>query len=264
MYNVISNEFVTIITNFKDHIQTIWISRPDNLNKLNVICMEELMSAIKESDLNKDCNAIILTGSGDTFCGGGELGDYRTMSSKQIAHFGRTLSELISLIKSISTPVIAAVNGPALGGGLSLVEACDLAVSSSDATFGIPEITGGFCPAIALISVANVFNAKKTMEMALLGIPVSAKEAQLAGLINWIVEKELVLSVAQDYARQIAISNPSSISVTKQLFNKSKAHKVENQLQYATGSLIEFLKTLDAKEALDSKEQNRLPVWNNQ
>jgi enoyl-CoA hydratase/carnithine racemase len=264
MYNVISNEFVTIATRLEDHIQTIWIKRPENLNKLNVTCMEELRLAIQAADQNTDCKVMILTGFGEYFCGGGELGDYRTMSSKQIAHFGKTLSELISLIKSISTPVIAAVNGPALGGGLSLVEACDLAVSSVDATFGIPEITGGFCPAIALISVANVLNAKKTMEMALLGIPVSAQEALLAGLINWIAEKNLVLTVAHDIARQIASSNPSSISVTKQLFNKSKGHNIENQLQYATGSLVEFLKTLDAKEALDAKDENRLPIWNNQ
>ena len=261
MSNVTCINHTTISIEFENHIQTISINRPESLNKLNVSCMGELIAAIQAADLNTDCHVIILTGHGDYFCGGGELGDYRTMTSKEIVYFGSKLAELISLIKKLSKPVISAVNGPALGGGLSLVEASDLAISSANATFGIPEITGGFCPAIALISVANVFNAKKTMQMGLLGIPVSAEEALQAGLINAITETENVLSVAMNHAKKIASSNPTSISITKQLFNKSKAFKIENQLQYAIGSLVEFLKSDNAKEALDSKEDGRLPNW---
>ncbi len=261
MYNVNQEDYLTISVVIEEHIEIISIERTENQNKLNVACMDEIISAIKVADSKADCRAIILTGSGDYFCGGGELGDYRTMTSSQIAHFGKTLSELISLIKRVSIPIIAAVNGPALGGGLSLVEACDLSVSSSDAIFGIPEITGGFCPAIALISVANVFSAKKTMQMALLGQPVSAEEALHAGLVNKIAKKENVLNEAKDMAIKISNSNPTSISITKQLYNKSNAFRMENQLQYAVGSLVEFLKTDDAKEALDSKEENRVPHW---
>ena len=251
MSNVTCNDYLTISIDFENHIEIICIKRPENLNKLNVSCMEELISAIQAADLNTDCHVIILTGYGDYFCGGGEIGDYRTMSSKKIVYFGNKLAELISLIKKLSKPVISAVNGPALGGGLSLVEASDLAISSANATFGIPEITGGFCPAIALISVANVFNAKKTMQMGLLGIPVSAEEALQAGLINVITETENVLTVAKDLAIKISSSNPTSISITKQLFNKSNAFNIENQLQYAVGSLVEFLKSDNAKEALE-------------
>jgi len=261
MSNVTCINFDTLSIEIENRIELIYIKRPDSQNKLNIACMEELISALKEADSNTDCKVVILTGFGDYFCGGGELGDFRNMSSKKIANFGNKLSELISLIKKLSKPVISAVNGPALGGGLSLVEASDLAVSSTDATFGIPEIGGGFCPAIALISVANVFNAKKTMQMALLGLPVSAEEALQAGLINTITKNEEVLNVAKDIANQISRSNPSSISITKQLFNKSSAFKFESQLQYAVGSLVEFLKTDDAKEALDSKEEGRLPNW---
>lgn len=261
MYNVSSEEYITISVTIEEHMETISIKRPEQLNKLNVVCMEELISAIKSAELKGDCRVIVLTGSGDYFCGGGELGDYRMMSSSEIAYFGKTLSELISLIKRVSIPIIAAVNGPALGGGLSLVEACDLSISSADAIYGIPEITGGFCPAIALISVANVFTAKKTMQMALLGLPVTAEEALHAGLITMITEKENVLKDAKEMASKLSNSNPTSLSITKQLFNKSSAYKIENQLQYAVGSLVEFLKSDDAKEALDSKDENRLPHW---
>ena len=148
-----TNSYETIKKTVDEAITILEINRVDSMNKLNMVCMKELIQALLLAQAEDACRVVVITGVGEYFCGGGELGDFRTKSAVEINDFAQTLIELVCTIKKLTKPVIAAVQGSALGGGFSLVEACDLAFSIPEANFGIPEMKGGFCPAIALIGV---------------------------------------------------------------------------------------------------------------
>lgn len=242
-------------------IHILEIDRQEAQNKLELVSMGEILHALEVAEADPTCKTVIITGAGEFFCGGGALGDPRVKTGVEIDEFAQLLINVMMTIKKLSIPVIAAVQGHALGGGFSLVEACDLAVASKDATFGIPEIKGHFCPAIALISVAEVFGPKGSFELAFLGDPINAEQAKQAGLINWITEKDQVMAKAKEVANRIAASNPTSISASKQIYFRANEIALQQKFQISAGCLIGFLKSNDTKEILDAKEANRDPVW---
>jgi len=244
--------------------QIITINRPEYENKLNRLCMEELTIAMKEAETASICRAIILTGNGAYFCNGGELGDFRTQSSLQIREFGERFIRLHTTITNLTKPVVAAVQGHALGGGFSLVEACDLAVAVTGATFGTPEIHAGIAPMMALTGVARLMKRKKAMEMAWLGESFSAKEAQELGLVNWLVEPESLLETTIGLCKRLAEYNPTALALCKGLYQDLDGLDYERQLKSGLQMLVSLLKSVDASEALTAKEEQRLPRWQGQ
>jgi enoyl-CoA hydratase/carnithine racemase len=237
------------------------IDRPELGNKLNIACMEELVQALGDAEADMGCGAIVLTGNGRCFCNGGELGDYRRQSSIGIRQFGTAFIKLHMTIHKLGKPVIAAVQGDAAGGGLNLVEACDLAVASSDATFAVPEISAGIAPMMALTGLVRVKSRKGTMEMALLGKPIEAAQALDSGLVNWICPREEVVTKAVEIAREISARNPVAVAMLKTLYGQIAAPDYEKQMEIGLNVLVALLKSEDAAEAIRAREESREPVW---
>ncbi len=241
--------------------QIITINRPEKENKLNLACMAELILALKTAEAEAECRTIILTATGSYFCNGGELGDFRTQSSLQIREFGTKFIELHTTITNLTKPVIAAVQGHALGGGFSLVEACDLAVAVHEVTFGTPEIKAGIAPMMALTGVARLVNRKKAMELAWLGEPLTAQAAQKLGLINWLVDAEKLMETALGICQRLAEYNPTALALSKALYQDLDSLTYECQLKTGLQMLVSLLKSADASEALTAQAEARNPKW---
>lgn len=256
-------KYENVLTENINEVHLLTIHRPAASNKLNIQCMEELSDALKAAEADHLCRVIILTGSGEYFCGGGDLGDYRAQSSMQIRDFGKSFIKLHLTITGLSKPVIAAIQGNALGGGFNLVEACDLAVASEEAVFAVPEILSGLAPMMALTGVCRSLSRKGAMELALLGEAITARWALEIGLVNRVCEKEKVLEKSLEFAQKLAQKNPTAVSLCKKLYGELDAAGYERQLECGLNMLVALLKSEDAREALNAREENRPPQWKN-
>ncbi len=250
-----------VLKEMRNRVAILALNRPEAGNKLNPEIMSALTEALGESEADPGCGAVILTARGEVFCGGGELGDYRQKSAVEIRRFGESFIRLHTAITRLAKPVIAAVQGDALGGGLSLVEACDLAVAVKEASFGVPEIQAGLAPMMALTGVRRFRSRKGCLEMALLGESLSAARALELGLVNWICPRNEVLDRALTIAGRLAAANPTALALVKKLYAQGDALPYERQLEAGLDTLVALLKSEDAAEALTAREGRRPPIW---
>lgn len=251
----------TLIVSIADGTCFVQINRLNEKNKLSIECMNELTEAFKEAAEDMKCFSIILSGQPDCFCFGGELGDFRKKSILEIKMFGNAFIILHIAMSNCPKPIIAAVEGDALGGGFSLVEACDLAVGSETANFAIPEILEGLAPAMGLSGIFANLGKKEIMSLGLLGEKFSANKALELGMINWVEPKANVLDKAKEIAEFFVKANPTAIKMFKELYVDMGMRNYENRLKMGQAMMIGMLKSKDGMEVLDSREQFRAPIW---
>jgi enoyl-CoA hydratase/carnithine racemase len=245
----------------EDSIWTVTINRPAVTNKLSTAAFNELSDALAKADAAADCRVVILTAVGEYFCNGGELGDFRAQSPMDIRLFGESFIRFHMAIVKATKPVIAAVQGHAHGGGANLVEACDLAVASSSATFAVPEMGFGLAPMMALAGLTRVLPRKGVMELSLLAEPISAARAVEIGLINWVCQPEEVMAKARQIAQRLSKASPVAVATCKRLYYEADALSYQRQLECGLSMLVSLLKSNDAAEALTARENGRPPVW---
>lgn len=204
-----------ILSEQKGQITYITINRPKQLNALNKETIEELRQAMQAADEKNDVGAIILTGSGEkAFVAGADIKEFADFSISQggeLAMNGQ--KNLFSFIENLSTPVIAAVNGFALGGGLELAMASHIRVASSNARMGLPEVSLGVIPGYGGTQrLAQLVGKGKANEMVFTAGMMKAEEALTWGLVNYVVEPEELLSKAEAIANKILNNSATAIS----------------------------------------------------
>lgn len=250
-----------IITKIEDGIATITINREDATNKLNIECMNEICVALKEFESTFNIKVIILASTGQYFCNGGELGDFRKKSPEEIRAFGEAFSRLHITIHKLKKIVIAKVGGKVLGGGFSLLEVCDMAIASSDATFGVPEMTFGLAPMMCLSGVIRSFSRKRAMELAMTGCILDANEALNFGMINKVCEKSELDIVTYNFAKQFIDCNPTAVELTKSHYAAIETTRYDFQFEKGMDTLVSLLLSPNTKEALSAREENRKPIY---
>lgn len=196
-------------------IATITIDRPKKLNALNKATIEELHYAVKELDEDKETKVIIITGSGEkAFVAGADISEFADFSVKQggqLAANGQKI--LFDFVANLSTPVIAAVNGFALGGGLELAMACHFRVASENAKMGLPEVSLGVIPGYGGTQrLPQLVGKGRAMEMIMTAGMVYAPKALEYGLVNYVVALEELLPLCRKLAQNIANNSPVAIS----------------------------------------------------
>ena len=179
--------FENILITQKDNSATITINRPTKLNALNKTTISELHEAFKLLETDKTVKAIIITGSGEkAFVAGADISEFADFSVKEGTELARKGQEILfDFVQNLSTPVIAAVNGFALGGGLELAMAAHFRVASSNAKMGLPEVSLGVIPGYGGTQrLPQLVGKGKTMEMIMTAAMISAEEAKQYGLVN--------------------------------------------------------------------------------
>lgn len=204
-----------ILSITQNGITTITIKRPSKLNALNKATIEELHHAFNEANQSKDTKVIIVTGSGEkAFVAGAdisEFADFNVEEGGKLAAKGQEL--LFDFVENLSTPVIAAVNGFALGGGLELAMACHFRVASSNAKMGLPEVSLGVIPGYGGTQrLPQLVGKGRAMEMVMTAGMIDASQALNYGLVNHVVEAEELLPLAEKIASKIMRNSSVAIA----------------------------------------------------
>ena len=206
----------TIISEYSDGITTITINRPKKLNALNKDTIQELHDAFDEADSDDNTKVIIITGSGEkAFVAGADISEFADFSVDEggkLAAQGQAL--LFDFVENLSTPVIAAVNGFALGGGLELAMACHFRVASTNAKMGLPETSLGVIPGYGGTQrLPQLVGKGRAMEMVMTAGMINADQALNYGLVNHVVELEELVPLAEKIASKIMRN--SSVAIGK-------------------------------------------------
>ncbi len=207
--------FENILVSTSDGITTITINRPTKLNALNSATIKELNKALVNSELDKSTKVIILTGSGEkAFVAGADISEFASFSvkeGKKLASQGQQF--LFDLLANLSTPVIAAINGFALGGGLELAIAAHFRIASENAKMGLPEVSLGVIPGYGGTQrLPQLVGKGRAMEMIMTAGMIDAKQALEYGLVNHVTSQEELLPLAESIAQKIMKNSTVAIA----------------------------------------------------
>jgi enoyl-CoA hydratase len=250
-------------TQYSDHILTVTISRPKVLNALNIELLDGLADIIQELYQNNDTKGLILTGDGDkSFVAGADIKEFTSLTPEQALSFSRRGQELFKLIEDCPKPVIAAVNGFALGGGCELAMACHIRIASENAKFGQPEVTLGTIPGYGGTQrLPRLVGRGKALELMLTADMISAQEAKVLGLVNHVVpNRDDLMDLANSLMRKIIANGPVAIaniirSVNAGLGSEKEGYKAEAE-NFASCS-----ETEDFREGTNAFIQKRKPTF---
>jgi len=206
-------EFENLLYDVKDKIAAVTINRPDKANALNAQTMLDIMAAFSQLKINPDVRIVILTGSGEKFFVAGadisELIEFNAASGANFSHHGQ---DIFSLIEHLGKPVIAAVNGFALGGGCELAMACSMRIASKNAKFGQPEVSLGIIPGYGGTQrLPRLVGKGRALELILTGDMINADEAYRIGLVNKVVEQSELMPTAEIIAQKIIANAPLAV-----------------------------------------------------
>lgn len=250
----------TIAVECAGQIMTITIDRPEVLNALDPPSHRKLSEAFDQYAGDDNLRAAIITGAGSkAFCVGSDLKVRTKMDGDDMPATGFAgLTERFDLLK----PVIAAVNGHAIGGGMEIVLACDLAIAVPDARFGLPEVRVGLAAAGGLHRLARQLPMKQAMQIALTGELFDAREAMRFGLINQIVEPENLSQAALALAGQLLEGAPLSVEASKQMIaNGLGQPSLQAAFEAGYPAYDKMLNSEDAKEGSHAFLEKRKPTW---
>jgi enoyl-CoA hydratase len=217
-----------------DGIATVTISRPQALNALNSGFFQEMDALIAELKGRDDVRVVILTGDGKAFVAGADIAEMAGKSQSLAREFSRVGQKTFRSLELLDKPVIAAVNGFALGGGCELAMACDIRIASSKAKFGQPEVNLGLIPGYAatqrlprLVGLGNALYLLMTAEM------ITADEALRIGLVQKVVEPEALLPTVAEIAKTIAAKGPLAVKLVKRVARQGLS------MDFDSGSALE-------------------------
>ncbi|AZJ34363.1 enoyl-CoA hydratase/isomerase family protein [Tenacibaculum singaporense] len=214
--------FENILVEQTNKLATITINRPKKLNSLNKATIEELHNAFKALEEDTSIKVIIITGSGEkAFVAGADISEFAHFSVEEGGMLARKGQEILfDFVENLSTPVIAAVNGFALGGGLELAMACHFRVASDNAKMGLPEVSLGVIPGYGGTQrLPQLVGKGKAMELIMTAGMISADEAKEAGLVNHVTSQEELLPLAQKIASKIMRNSSVAISAAIKAVN---------------------------------------------
>jgi enoyl-CoA hydratase len=252
--------YAMILTETRGKVGLVTLNRPEARNALNLQMLSELMDALEAFDRDEAIGAMVISGSEKAFAAGADIKEMANSSAAQMMEgkFIPTFSRLLSLQK----PVIAAVSGWALGGGMEIALACDMIVASETATFGQPEITIGVIPgAGGTQRLARALGKPIAMEVILNNRMLSAVEALEFGLVNRVVEVEGYLDEAIKLAGEVAARAPVAVRAAKKMINQAFERSLSDGLSEERKEFYNLFSTQDQKEGMRAFIEKRQPQW---
>jgi len=256
------SNFETIIYEKKDHAAWITLNRPEVLNAQNNQLRRELVNALEMARDDDDIYVMVITGAGDrAFSAGADISEFPTLyPSDQLKRRGvKTHSDLI---RDIPKPVIAMVNGFALGGGCEITLACDIVIASENAQFGQPEIRIGIIPGAGGTQVLpRLIGEKKAKELVFTGRSISAQEALQLGLVNQVVAKEKLRETVEKFVEVLLRRSPVILKLAKMAVNRALDTTLTTGLAYEKDLFAICFGTEDQKEGARAFLEKRDPVW---
>lgn len=243
-----------VLTETRGRVLVITLNRPDARNAINTDLAQGLLDAIARLDTDPDLAAGVLTGAGRGFCAGMDL--------KAFAAQGEPEGFETFLQRGSTKPLIAAIEGFALAGGLEVALTCDLLVAARDAKLGIPEVgVGLFAAGGALLRLPRRLSYGVAMELALTGEPISAEQAHGCGLITRLTDNGHAVTVALELAERITRNAPLAVAATKQVIRDAHGLTEAEFWLMQARSIAQVFRSEDAKEGPSAFAEKRPPCW---
>jgi enoyl-CoA hydratase len=246
--------FTNLLIDIEEHIALVTINRPAALNALNEEVLEELAAAFASLEKNESVACIILTGSGPkSFVAGADIAAMRPLDAVAAAHFARRGHAVLNKIENFPKPVIAAVNGFALGGGCELAMACDIRIGAENARFGQPEVNLGVIPGFGgTLRLARLIGKGRAKELIFTGDIVDAAEAYRIGLVNKVVPADELLTAARSMAAKITSKGPVAVRFAKESIDNGLEMDLDRAARFESDLFGLCFATADQKEGMQA------------
>lgn len=247
-----------VLVDVADGIMTVTLNRPEAKNAANKALADGVAAAMDQLDASDDIQVAILTGAGGTFCAGMDL---KAFVTGEVPHVkGRGFAGLTE--KGPRKPLIAAIEGYALAGGLELAISCDMIVSADNAKFGIPETKRGLAAAAGgLVKLPRQIPPRIAMEMALTGDFIDAARAAELGLVNQVVPAGTALDAAKELAAKIVANGPLAVAISKQVILESGDWSADEMWKKQGELTTPVFSSEDAIEGATAFAEKRAPNW---
>jgi enoyl-CoA hydratase len=255
-------EFYGLKLDIQENIALLTLSRPEVLNALNSDAIASFSRAVKVVSQDKNIRVLIITGEGKAFVAGADIKELSEMKPDAAFNFSRKGQQAFLRLETMDIPVIAAINGYALGGGCELALACDMRIGSSTAKFGMPETALGLMPGFAgtqrlcrLIGYANAMFMMTTAES------INADDALRLGLLQIVVEPHQLMEVSMSVARKIASKGKYAVKAVKELARKSIQSQFPDVGELESETFAGLFDRPEADEGMKAFLEKRPPVW---
>jgi enoyl-CoA hydratase/3-hydroxyacyl-CoA dehydrogenase len=245
-----------------DNIAIITMNRPEAMNALNSKVLSDLNDIVDSVQKDNDITAVIITGEGKAFVAGADIKEMMDKNPIEARKFTLLGQEVFRKIENMNKPVIAAVNGFALGGGCELALSCDIILASENAKFGLPEVGLGIHPGFGGTQrLPRLIGKAKAKELIFTGDTLDAKEAERIGLVNMVVASDKLPGAARSLAKKIASKAPIAIRLAKSAVNKGCEMDLDTGLLYEVESVSNTFSTKDSKEGMKAFTERRKPEF---
>lgn len=259
-----SVRFLYLKTSFKDYVFRITLNRPEKRNAFTPAMVEEIIYALAFAHYNRQVRCVIIAGEGPVFCAGADLNAFHDISNdlpnntlpkiREEAILGDAFAEL-------HKPSVAQVEGPVLAGGFLIICGCTFVVSTSEATYSLPEVKRGIWPMQVMASLLSVVHARKALEMAITAKVYNSDEAHQCGLVTEIVGKGEIMNRVDDLAKTICQNAPFAVQAGMRVYQELPLIPENRKHSYLKDQLAIILQTEDAKEGIAAFKERRNPYW---
>lgn len=258
-----SPDVLTIST--RDEIAHVTLARPDVRNAFNADLIAKLAVTFERLGRDPDVRAIVLRGEGKTFCGGADIGWMRgslDLSRPENLADAKKMSEMFRTIDRTPKPVIAAIQGAALGGGAGLAAVCDIVICAGDAVFGFTEVKLGIIPAVISPFVLSKIGVSNARALFLTGQRFDAERARAIGLVHEVVAQDDLDAAVGRIITEIRSAGPGAIAAAKRLVERMRETPYDGSRDITAEAIAEQRTTPEGQEGLRAFLERRPPHWN--
>lgn len=262
-------EYREIIYQQEGHVATLTLNRPAKLNAYSEVMVHELLSALATARDDDEIRAIIITGAGRGFCSGGDISPdfqyparYRGHRMEAMLEMRENMHQLVTFLRRLDKPTIAAINGPAVAGGLTLALCCDFRIAAESARLGDTSLKFALIPDEGGAYLFPQFmGLENALKMSLFAEVYPAQQAKKLGLVTEVVPDEELLPTARAWAERLAEGPPIAIRITKRMMYKQQTMSLENALEDAALSVMVTNYCADVKEGITAFHEKRKPQF---
>jgi 2-(1,2-epoxy-1,2-dihydrophenyl)acetyl-CoA isomerase len=256
-------QYSTILFDIENDVAHITLNRPDAANSINSEMGVDLMRAATYCGEDPMIRAVLISGSGRMFCGGGDLKEFAAQSERLPDHLKELTAYLhvaISRLSRLDAPVIAAVHGSAAGAGLSLVCSCDIVIAAENTRFTMAYTRSGLSPdGSSTYYLPRIVGIKRALELALTNRILSAQEALEWGIVTRLVPEEDLLDQAHTLAVQLAAGPTRALGAAKRLMHNGVNETLETQMEHESQAIADIGRTTDSSEGITAFLEKRAP-----
>ncbi len=244
----------------EEGILTITLNNPKTLNALDYQMLSEIEKAFAIAEEDKGVRVVVITGEGKAFVAGADIKAMSVMDAQEASAFGKKGAQLFRKIETLNKPVIAAVNGFALGGGCELAMACDIRIASQKAKFGQPEVGLGITPGFSGTQrLPRIVGIGKAKELIFSGNIIGAEEAGKIGLADQVVEPDELMNRSLELAKKIAQNSAAAVSLSKQAINLGLQADMDTAIDIEVSLFALCFAGRDQKEGMNAFLEKRTP-----